>query len=203
MKYVKLGMTILFSLLIITACQDNGEVNGNDTVEATTPAKKHESVDLPVTIYTKEDYDMIKDMTFTRSIESVEVSDFTDRTVIEFEDIYDDIGRMNLDLINEYKRVAIQMTHSIEGDTYPVTPYEAFVLDKNSEIHFNAEPIFDEIVEHQVRKATLDYAMGRNHNEKGEIIFAIPKGYFDGNLQLKTFTKTNGEIEEVIYIDLQ
>lgn len=84
---------------------------------------------------------MIKDMTFTRTIESVEVSDFTDRTVIEFENIYDDIGRMNLDLINEYKRVAIQMTHSIEGDTYPVTPYEAFVLDKNSEIHFNAEPI--------------------------------------------------------------
>lgn len=39
MKYVKLGMTILFSLLIITACQDNGEVNDNDTVEATTPAK--------------------------------------------------------------------------------------------------------------------------------------------------------------------
>lgn len=40
-----------------------------------------------------------------------------------------------------------------------------------------------------MRKATLDYAMGRNHNEKGEIIFAIPKGYFDGNLQLKTITK--------------
>lgn len=205
MKVKKLGTAAILAtaLLITTGCQDtqkNSEVTNNVTGNVSS-VKKHESVDLPITIYTKENYNMLENATFTRTIDSIEVGDFTKATVVEFENIYDDIRDLSLDLINEYKRVSIQMTHTIDGKTSQ--PYQAFVLDKNSEIHFNAEPIQDEIVKYQIKMASTDYVMGANTNKKGEIILAIPKAYFDGNLQLKTVTKTNNDINEVVYIDLR
>ena len=204
MKIVKLAITIL-SIVLITACSDSTEdiqVSGKDTEDtedATT--KKHESVELPVKTFSKENYYPGEDITFIRSIESVNVSDFTEDTVIEIEDRYNHLREMNLDLINEYKLVSLSMTHEVEGDTTK-SPLEAFILDKNSEIHFNAEPIADNVVIQQVKQSTVDYRMGKTHDDKGEVLFAIPRGYFEGNLQLKTTVRNNGN-NEVIYIDLQ
>ncbi|MFP3721977.1 hypothetical protein SFC57_24060 [Niallia circulans] len=201
MKLSKIAISIL-SISLVTACSNdspNVEVKGD--TEDTTIVKKHESVELPVTIYKQENYFSGEDVTFIRTIESVKADNFTESTAIDFTDRYDNqIKQMNLDLTNDYKRIAISMTHNIEGKTTK-TPMEAFILDENSEILFNNEPIQDEVVTKQLKLSTLDYRMGSTHDKKGEIVFAIPKKYMEGILQLKTISRNN-ENNEVIYIDL-
>lgn len=203
MKIPKVAIAIL-SLSLITACSNdtNPNVDVISDTEDETVTRKHQSVELPVTIYTKDNYYPGEDVTFIRSLESVEVTNFTEETAIDFTDRYDNqIKRMNLDLINDYKRVKISMSHNVEGETTK-EPSEAFILDESSEVLFNNLPIPDELVTHQVQLSTIDYRMGNTHDKEGEIILAIPKKYFEGILQLKTISR-NKENNEVIYIDLK
>lgn len=202
MKLSKIAIAIL-SVSLITACSnDSPNVDVKGDTEDTTTVKKHKSVELPVTIYKQENYFSGEDVTFTRTVESVEVDNFTESTAIDFTDRYDNqIKRMDLDLINDFKRVKISMSHNVVGETTK-TPLEAFILDENSEIIFNNEPIADEVVAKQLKFSTLDYRMGSTHDKEGEILLAIPKKYFKGNLQLKTISR-NKEGNEVIYIDLK
>lgn len=205
MKFPKVAIAIL-SLSLVTACSNdtspNVDVAGNTKKTEEKITKEHQSTELPVTIYTKDNYNSVENATFIRSIESVEVTNFSDDTVVDFIDRYDSqIKEMNLDLINDYKRVKISMLHSVEGENTKRL-LEAFILDESSEVIFNNEPIADEVVAHQVKLSTLDYRMGENYDNKGEIILAIPKKYFQGILQLKTISR-NKENNEVIYIDLK
>ncbi|MDO7285902.1 hypothetical protein Q5W88_21600 [Shouchella clausii] len=198
MKFSTLAIAFL-SISLVSACTNDGQEMESTDVDAR--VSTNESVKLPVAIYKKDNYYAGEDVSFIRTIEEVEVSDFDESTAIDFTDRYDSqIKNLDLDLINDYKRVLISMSHATEGETTK-KPLEAFILDETSEILLNNEPVLDDEVVHQVKLSTLDYRMGSTHDDNGDIVFAIPKERFQGHLQLKTIARDN-ESTEVIYITL-
>ncbi|WP_026672978.1 hypothetical protein [Alkalihalobacterium bogoriense] len=201
MKYRKLAIAML-SISLITACSNDSKTNPSSDEEETSVIRKYESVELPVQIYTDENYRSGHDAIFTRTIESIEVTKFTESSVIDFIDRYDrEIQNMNLDLINDYKQVIISMSHALESET-ATQRLEAFILDKNSQILFNNDPILNEVVNYQLQQATLERRMGRNSETEGDVILAIPNELFEGILQLKTISRNNSD-NEVIYLELK
>lgn len=206
MKLAKLAMA-LFTITLFTACSNDSSDNKSEETSTEVEQeieKENESVQLPVTIFSEENYYEGQDVTFHRSIDSVNVSDFTDSNELDFLDRYgNEINRLNLDLANDYKLVEISMSHTLDGETDKSKRLEAFILNENSEILYNNETITDEVVTHQLSQATRDYSMGTNHDETGNILLAIPNEYFNnGHLQLKT-VQENNDANEFIYIDLK
>ncbi|UOE94773.1 hypothetical protein [Alkalihalobacillus sp. LMS39] len=201
MKYHNLAIAIL-SILLITACSNDSKTNPSSDEEETTVIRKYESVELPVQIYRDENYEPGHEATFIRTIESIEVTKFTEGSAIDFFDRYDrQTQDMNLDLVNDYKQVIISMSHALESETVS-DHHEAFILDRNSQILFNNEPLLNEVVNYQLQQATLERRMGRNYETEGDVILAIPNELFEGILQLKTVSRNNSD-NEVIYLDLK
>lgn len=204
-----LGITL--STFILVACNNTESPTNNVSTETEKTVKqevkKHEAVKLPVTVFTNNDYASStgNNVIFERTIESVTISDFKDETEeIVFFDKYDvSIESRQIDLINNYKKVTINMSHSIENEGNHFFWSEPYVLSKNTNfVVGDADLVTNEFVNQQLRTASIDYKMGSTDELTGSVILAIPNEFVSDSLQIKTVKEQDDNLE-VIYIDLE
>lgn len=197
----------VFLCFLLAACSNSD----SDYVESNIPEpspeekkleiKKFDAVKLPIDIYIDSEYEGVKGVTFIRSIDAITIEDFNDESIIDLHDRYSQLKNLHLDY-NDYKRVILHMSHRIKGDETE-KPYEAFILDKQSEFYYNGKPVINEIFEYQLSLASKDFSMGHTFDKKGKVVLAIPKDYLEqGYLQLKTVIRDNDSAKN-IYIDLK
>lgn len=201
---------IALSTAILVACS-NVEAPTNSVPTETEQVvkqevKKHEAIQLPVSVFTNNDYASWTgdNVIFKRTIDSVIVSDFEDEAdEIMFFDRYDiPVESRQIDLINDYKKVTINMSHSIENEGNHFFWSEAYVLNKNTTfVVGDTALVTNEFVNQQLRAASIDYEMGSTDELTGSVVLAIPNEFISDSLQLKT-VKEQDENLEVIYIDL-
>jgi len=203
-----LRATIFLSLgLLLVGCNDTNTKNETNTTthekqEITKDQVVKQSVDLPVDIFFKEQYFPGEDVSFTRSIKSVQVEDFKDADEEQsFFDRYSTNFRpMIKDNLHDYKKVTIDMFQKFDKEWHKDF-YEAFILDKTSAIFVGEEVTDNPVLNEQFKTITTDYKAGKTGEETGEIILAIPKDLMKNKVQLKTVKRIDDE-PETIYVDL-
>lgn len=205
MRFKTLATIILSSTILIACNSENTsetdiENNSNiDTVEVI----KNPSVALPVNIFVNSDYDKFAsaDITFTRTINAVSISDFTQDEVATFKKKYGSVfDNYNLD-ISKYKKLKIELSHNFEGDE-KYEGLESFILDKDTNfVAGEYDLTANEIVNEQLNYLSIDYKVGANFDTTQEIEIAIPNEFISEHLQLKTIQQLDDQAKE-IYINL-
>lgn len=204
---VKTVTSILLSSVILFGCS-SGNTTENTTENIikvdTAEVKKNPSVELPVPIFVNSDYDKFigTKVTFTRSIDSVSISDFGEDEEISFKKIYGNLfDSYNLDLSKKFKKLKLQMSHQFIADR-DYEKRENFILDGNTIfVAGDYELTANEIVNMQLDFLSTDYKVGGNYEPTSEIEIAIPNEFITEHLQLKTIQQLDDEYK-TIYIDL-
>lgn len=205
MKFAKVLTTVLLSATLLAACGEKNDSVIEKTNVENTNVKKHESVELPVTIYSDSDYGKSsgKNTLFQRNIESVAVEAFTEESQEIFLSKYDDVvRRQNFDLINDFKLLKLTLSHEVEGESN-TKAREAFMLNSGSDLVIGDKKLSMEspFLQHQLEYVATEYRMGKTYDESGEIWLAVPKEMAIAHLQLNIKQKKDDVIDN-IYIDL-
>ena len=202
---LKLLATCMLSSFLLFGCNDAVNNEGYDYSNShnETAIVKHEAVLLPVAIFVNSDYDKFAGttITFTRSINNVNIHDFDESEKASFTKKYGSVfDGYNIDF-SKYKKLTISASHQFEGkDNYE--GFESFILDGSTVfVTGDYELIANEIVNKQLHYLSTDYKVGSSFEQAHMIEIAIPNEFVNDNLQLKTIQQLDEQINE-IYINL-
>lgn len=204
---LKTVASILLSSVVIFGCSSentNQNTTENITEVDTVEVEKKPSVELPVNIFVNSDYDKFTGtkITFTRSIDSISISDFAEDEEISFMKSYGStFDNYNLNLSENFKKMKMKMSHQFTANE-EYKKRESFTLDKNTIfIAGDYELTGNEIVNKQLNFLSTDYKVGGTYEPTSEIEIAIPNEFITEHLQLKTIQQLDDEYK-TIYIDL-
>ena len=204
---VKTVVSILLSSVVIFGCSSentNQNTTENITEVDTVEVEKKPSVELPVNIFVNSDYDKFTGtkITFTRSIDSISISDFAEDEAISFMKSYGStFDNYNLNLNEDFKKLTMKMSHQFTANQ-EYKKRESFIIDEKTV--FTAgdyELTGNEVVNKQLSFLSTDYKVGGTYEPTSEIEIAIPNEFITEHLQLKTIQQLDDEYK-IIYIDL-